>query len=68
MSSKQISILHVSALFAVAAAIVFHAWWPGFKADRDLDQYVAVCMAKHDYRASDACIKEYFFLHSADLR
>lgn len=28
-------------MFALAAAIVFHAWWPGY----EVEQYVTDCMA-----------------------
>ena len=33
-------------LFALATAIVFHAWWPGFKADRDRERCIADCITR----------------------
>jgi hypothetical protein len=33
-------------LFALAAAIVFHAWWPSFKTDRDMDGCIATCVSR----------------------
>ena len=30
----------------LAAAIVFHAWWPSYKADKDRDIYVEACVAR----------------------
>jgi len=48
MADAKNSPLLVSALFAIAGAIAFHAWWPSYKADRDLERYVLGCMPKDD--------------------
>ena len=44
MKYSRNSLLLTAGLFSMAAAIVFNAWWPSYKADRDLEKYVADCM------------------------
>ncbi len=84
MKYSRNSLLLTAGLFSIAAAIAFHAWWPSYKADRDLEQYVADCMPidllaqKESIRLSDipesqdgarkGCIKEYYFIHSDRMR
>ena len=61
--------LLIAALFAVAAAIVFHAWWPSYKADRDLERHVADCIAAGKYDGDrTVCIKDYYITHSDRMR
>ena len=57
----------VVGIFAVAAAIVFHGWWPPYKAERDLQRYVEKCLEDSD-KFKNACIKEYYFIYSDRMR
>jgi len=69
MSDSRNSPLLIAALFTIAAAIVFHAWWPSYKADKDLERHVADCIAKGKYGGGrEGCIKEYYFIHSDRMR
>jgi len=44
MKFSRNSLLLTAGLFAIAVAIVFYAWWPSFKADRDRERFVAGCV------------------------
>ena len=44
MTESRNSLILGVGLVALAAAIVFHAWWPSYKADRNLEEYVVDCM------------------------
>ncbi len=46
MIDSKNSPLLIVALFAVAAAIAFHAWWPSFNADRDRERCIADCITR----------------------
>ena len=67
MKYSRNSLLLTAGLFAMAAAIVFHAWWPSYKADRDLERYVAECLEDTE-KVRNLCIKEYYLVHSARTR
>ncbi len=43
MKYSRNSLLLTAGLFAISAAIVFHAWWPSYKADRDRENWVEPC-------------------------
>jgi len=65
MKTDSKNSLLIAALFTVAAAIIFHAWWPSYKAGRDLERHVADCIEKGKYGGHrEQCIKEYYFIHS----
>lgn len=44
MKFSRNSLLLTAGLFAMAAAIVFHAWWPGYKSGKDREMAVAECV------------------------
>jgi len=52
MKYSRNSLLLTAGLFSIAAAIAFHAWWPSYKADRNLERYVAGCMPIDDESGS----------------
>jgi len=48
MKYSRNSLLLTAGLFSISAAIAFHAWWPSYKADRNLERYVVGCMPVDD--------------------
>ncbi len=52
MKYSRNSLLLTAGLFSIAAAIAFHAWWPSYKADRNLERYVVGCMPIDDESGS----------------
>lgn len=66
-SEYRIHVWRIVGLFAIAAAILFHAWWPSYKVERDLETYVAECIEESQSNRK-ACIKEYYYIYSDRLR
>ena len=58
MNDAKNSLILTAALFAIATAIAFHAWWPSYKADRNLERYVVGCMPIDDGSISLSDIPE----------
>ncbi len=50
MKYSRNSLLLTAGLFSIAAAIVFHAWWPSYK----VEQYVADCIAPAVAKVNEA--------------
>lgn len=62
-------------LFAIAAAIIFAAWWPDHSRERQRERYVEECLEEitrldndmgsrtSDFRARDMCLRSYQETH-----
>ena len=67
MRKGQNSPLLILALFAVAVAIVFHGWWPGYKADRDYERFMTKCVENGSIRYAVGTVRFCASRHSARI-
>ncbi len=65
MKYSRNSLLLTAGLFAISAAIVFHAWWPPYKAEREREKFIEDCLIDEPmprfsaYKARLICLGEY---------